>query len=58
MLQFDEVTVHVNLTKTALLDVLKVLKEHANNFDKELGSHFILVVAIINIGFLLDLYDY
>ena len=41
-----------------MIDVLKSLKERANNFENTSGERDILAIAIVNVGFFLDLLSY
>ena len=51
VLQFNDVTVHTDLTKAKIIEVLDSVKERAEQFAQKFGDKEVLAVAVINIGF-------
>ena len=48
--------VYVDLSKSQIIEVLDSLESQADRFEKRNSSNGLLTVAIINVGFYLDMY--
>ena len=55
MLHFDEVNVHENLSKCQIIEILDSLQSRADEFEQNKSSNDVLTVAIVNVGFQLDI---
>ena len=55
VLKFNEVTVHKDLSKIEVLKVLDSLEDQATHFEQNKSEKEVLSVAIINVGYYLDL---
>ena len=55
MLKIKEVTVYVDLSKSQIIEQLDVLEFRADRFEEIKSAKDLLTVAIINVGFFLDL---
>ena len=55
ILEFDEVTVHNDPSKADMIKELNALKKRSDEFEKTRGDKDVLAIAVINIGYFLDL---
>ena len=58
VLEFDEVTVHTDISKDQMIGELGSLNIRAEEFQASSSSKEFLAIAIVNIGFYLDLVTY
>ena len=56
--EFEEVKVHKDLSKDKVIQEMKSLKARATEFEETKGEKDLLVVAVVNVGFYLDLEEY
>ena len=55
LLKFDEVSVFRNLPKNQFIEVLDSVQSHADRFERQKSNEEVLTVAIVNVGYYLDL---
>ena len=53
--KFQEVEVHVDLSKSQVIGVLDSLESRADKFEKNKSGNDFLTIGIVNVGFYLDL---
>ena len=58
VLEFSEVRVFKNVSKANIIGELGEIKIRADAFEKDRGNKDLLAIAIVNIGFYLDLVTY
>ena len=56
--EFEEVKVHKDLSKDKMIQEMKSLKARATEFEETKGEKDLLVVAVVNVGFYLELKEY
>ena len=54
ILEFDEVVVHNDLSKDAMIGELNKLKDRADAFEKNRGKKDVFAIAVVYVGYFLD----
>ena len=55
VLEFNKVILHTDINKENMIEALNSLKEYSDKFEDTSGDKDILLVAIVNVGFHLDI---
>ena len=58
VLEFQEVKVYVDLPKNEMIKELQSLKNYADQFEQNRAVNDVLVMAVVNIGYHLNIAQY